>query len=178
MEVVIDANIIASYFQESVRGADPILTERTEVLFERVGLYDRVYLDDEEQIENEWRRMADPEWFDAWFARLLADDAALLIPVESCSGLRKKLESHGFPRGSRDFWYVRTAKSVAGRYDEAILLTEDMDFYEPSSKCTSPNQRKKILLCGGGRVAKHLRKSEGILVTCVAGHLEAAPIGA
>lgn len=171
MEIVIDAHIIASYYQESVGCADSKLTDATEAIFERVGVLDRIYLDDGEQIENEWRRMADPEWFEAWYASLLASDAALLVPVAGCSDLRKKLEGHGFPRGSRDFWYVRTAKAVAEVFAEAILLTEDMDFYEPSKKGVSGKQRENILRCSGGQIAKHLRKKEKIRVTCVASHL-------
>ena len=171
MDIIIDANIIASYNQESVHGVDVTLTDGTEAIFERVGVQDRVYLDDEEQIENEWRRMAEPEWFEAWYAGLLASDAAMLVPVDGCSDLRKKLEGYGFPRGSRDFWYLRTAKAVAEAFNGAVLVTEDMDFFEPSKKSVSGKQRDKILLCNGGRIAKHLRKKERIIVTCVVNYL-------
>lgn len=173
MELVIDAHVIASYYQESVGCADPKLTDGTEAIFERVGVHDRIYLDEGEQIENEWRKMAEPEWFEAWYASLLASDAALLVPVDDCSSLRKKLESYGFPRGSRDFWYVRTAKAVVETFAETILLTEDMDFYEPSKKKSmSGKQRKNTLICSGGQIAKYLRRKEKILVTCVASHLD------
>jgi hypothetical protein len=172
METVIDAQVVSGYFQETVCEVESRLTERAALVFERVGSEDQVFLDDGGIIEHEWRNVVEPEWFDVWYARLLQEDAAVRVCVNTCHALCRQLERKGFPRGSRDVWYVRTAKAVVDRFGQAIIVTEDMDFYDPTQKKGTAKQRMRILLSGDGQVARHLHRRENIAVKCVASYLD------
>ena len=97
MRVVIDAHIVKGFYEESVLGIETSLTDKATNIFERLGNQDQVYLDVGGQIEHEWRQPVAPEWFDAWFAGLLINDAARPIPVETCYDLRQQLERYKFP---------------------------------------------------------------------------------
>lgn len=169
MNLVIDANIVKGFYETSVLGIEDIhLTGSPLFIFQRLTRHDHAFLDDQGHIKHEWRNVVDPEWFDVWFARLLAQDILSLIPVQSFSKLRKQLGTMGFPtKGSKDFWYIKTAKSVVLDFDHAILLSEDLDFHDPSVKGQSSSRRQKILTDGNGHIAKLLQKRESIFVMCV-----------
>jgi hypothetical protein len=171
MELVIDAQVVCSYFKETVLELDTWLTERAERIFERVGDEDQAFLDDRGMIEYEWREIEDREWFDVWYARLLQTGGAVQVPVQTCNALIRQLNGRGFPKGSRDIWYVRTAKAVVDEFDRAIILTEDLDFYDPTQKRATANRRKRVLLSGDGTIARYLDRNENITVKCVAAYL-------
>jgi len=175
MEIVIDAEIICGYFKETVLETTSPLSGKSGFIFERIGSEDLAFLDEEGQIEYEWRSVVDLEWFDPWYARLLSDGGAILIPTEPCHTLHKQLEQLGFPRGSRDIWYIRTAMAVVKRYGQAIILTEDMDFYDPTQKQSAAKHRHRILHSGNGKVARHLRRKECVHIKCVASYYELIP---
>ena len=156
METVIDAQVVLGYFQETVQEREPSLTGKPSLVIRRLGREDHVFLDDSNQIEHEWRNPVPNEWFDAWYAKLLTEGAAVLVPTQTCTALRKQLWKLGFPRNSRDIWYVRTASAVADFHGAAVILTEDMHFYNPSEKGCPAKRRNKILLSGDGPVATYL----------------------
>lgn len=171
MELVIDAQVVCGYFKETVLEIESPLTEKAKLIFERVGVEDRAFLDETGHIEHEWRNVVEPEWFEPWYASLL-NEGATQIPTRTCQALRRKLEQLGFPRGSRDIWYVRTAKAVVDRYDRAVIVTEDMDFYDPTQKQCNAKRRCRILLSGDGQVARYLYRREHVDIKCVASYLE------
>lgn len=167
MDLVIDANIVSAYFMESVLACNPGLTGSAVSVFERAGFGDTVHLDDTQHIENEWRSVVSPEWFNAWYGDLLINGGAAFIRVETCTNLRRTLEALGFPR-SKDIWYIRTAVAVSQRFGSATLVTEDMDFFDPRDKLAPSVRRSALLRAASGRVCRRLRKHERIRVTCVA----------
>ena len=172
MEIVIDAEIVKGYYEEVVLEIAPALTGEPSMIFNRVGPKDRACLDAGGQIEHEWRGLVSPEWFEPWYARLLIEGKAITLPVNTCPTLRRKLEQQGgFPRGSKDFWYIRTAKAVVDRSGRGIIISEDMDFHDPTKKMSDGVRRDRIMRAGNGPVAKLLKK-EQIIVKCVAGYLE------
>lgn len=183
MELVLDAQIIKGFFDEDVIGIAHSLTESPGLIIDRLGSSDRANLDDGGQIQEEWKRPVDSEWFDVWYARLLADDAAREISVGTNQQLRSQLRNLGFPvRGpaGRDLWYVRTANAVAdelgssaaGRNPLAMIVSEDLHFYSPAEKATARGDaRTKILLSGAGPVARLLSRKYQIQVTCVHNYL-------
>lgn len=171
MELVIDANILKGYFEETQIGSSPELTHSPQALFQRLGKGDTGYLDEGGQIQHEWRNVVDPEWFDKWYRDLLRQDGLSLIPVKPYPALRSSLGKLGFPNKGRDIWYVRTAKAVYEAFDSVVLVSEDLDFYNPKEKKGDHQRRLKILLAGNGPVVKHLRK-EKIDVVCVANYLK------
>jgi hypothetical protein len=172
MEIVIDAQVVNGYFKETVLEIESPLTDKATLIFDRVGSEDQTFLDSKGIIEHEWRNVVEPEWFDVWYARLLQNGAAVQMDVSTCYATCRQLERNGFPRSSRDIWYVRTAKAVVDRFSRAVIVTEDMDFFDPRQKGANAKQRKSILLSGNGQIARYLHKKEKINVKCVAGYLK------
>ena len=173
MALVIDANIVAGHYKETVLciaiGLKNNLTASTVPLFNGLGANDTCYLDEGTVIENEWRAPVSPEWFDAWFSDLLASGKAQIIPARPNQALEKRLRDKGFPQArNRDMWYVRTCCAVlqSQPFDVVRLITEDIDFYDPTKKLGSAKTRRKTIEDGGGPVRKLLKK-EAILVTAL-----------
>ena len=63
MNVVIDAQIVAAFYKESVLATTHDCSASPMALFGRLGTTDVALVDDGGHIETEWRMMAEPEWF-------------------------------------------------------------------------------------------------------------------
>lgn len=161
MELLIDANVVVGFFKESILETDTGLTGLTAPLFQRLGREDTCFLDDGEVIKWEWREYVDKDWFTVWYAGLLAAGKLEEIPAENCERLEGRLWGEGFPKGSRDVWYVRVGCALlsTGRTTAVYLVSEDLDFYDPRNKkrCKGP-ARTKFLKRGSGPLEKLLRK--------------------
>jgi hypothetical protein len=91
--------------------------------------------------------------------------------------LIKRLTDKGFPAKGRDVWYIRTAKSLQQEERQAILVTEDMDFHDPTKKKTNHKERMRILTTGKGTVAVFLKKQENISVKCISQYVSDVRVG-
>jgi hypothetical protein len=161
MRLVIDANVFEGFFKESIlQISNDHLTDTPLQLFKRLGIEDVTYFDNNGYIRTEWRNLVEPEWFDVWFPDFLIAGCAYEIPVESCYKLRNQLKQLGFP-DKRDFWYIKTAKAIKNT-NKVVIVTEDLDFYDPKMKKCNNKTRLVILNNCGGPVAKYLRKNESI----------------
>jgi hypothetical protein len=171
MNVVVDAQIINWYLIE-LRGGDPPSTAPPSTLINQLGGEDVAWLDEGGMIEHEWRNGTDPDWFNQWYPDLLSRGGAFLIPVSAARQLLRTLHtSFGFPH-TRDAWYVSTACAVRDATDDAsVILSEDLDFYDPPRKATCTQGRRHAMLLGcEGRLARHLRRREGIEARSLAAH--------
>lgn len=171
MELVVDAQILGWYFQTCERGRTTPCTGSPIDLFARVGSGDVGVLDTGHHIETEWRKQADPDWFDAWLSERFEVGDIVEIKVDNCQELvRELVKKCGFPAKGRDKWYVRTARTRAKNLGQLVaIISEDLDFYEPKAKNSAGN-RDRILREGTGGVAKRLRK-HGIDPRTAARHL-------
>ena len=167
MHVIIDANVVVGYFKETVKGAIHDLTGSPTSLFESLGSFIVCYVDDGCHIKTEWRLPVEPEWFDAWYGNLLINDSIRITETDNCRDLKAQLADLGFPTTTTDFWYCRVGVAVSKKNGKAILITEDIDFYEPSAKGCGGRRRKQLLYNSNGQVAKHLRRKSDIEVMCV-----------
>ena len=158
MQVVVDANILASYYKETVLGLGTECSHPTNDLFARLGSEDVAFLDEKGMVEGEWRLKADPDWFDAWLAERMTVGDIVVTSVSTCTQLLRKLRiDHGFPATGRDKWYVCLARTrVEDTGERVAIITEDVDFFEPKAKGNSKT-RAKFLAKGKGGVAKALR---------------------
>lgn len=161
--LIIDANVFAAFYQEEELGIAPAVLRSPVNIFSRLGEDVQAYLDDGKMIETEWRRKADREWFDGWLADALRDDRVREVTVSNHPQLIKRLSKLGFPRGSRDKWYVRTGKEVADRLGQSCIVSEDLDFFDPKAKASGSKRRVKILKRRSGDVLKAL-EDENIYV--------------
>ena len=165
MDVVIDANVLAAFYKASVHEETDECSDQVLELFDRLGNQDLAFVDSGQMIETEWRAQADPDWFDAWFVERITEGAVSSIDVDSCGDLVKKLETKcGFPKGSRDRWYVRTARTRVITADgEVALVSKDVDLFHPKAKGNSGARRKALRHCSGcvvkelGRCSIHVR---------------------
>lgn len=165
--VVIDANVFAGFFIETVIGKEHDLTASPSPIFDELGQTIIGFLDEQGHLESEWRRLVEPEWFDAWLAHGFSAGLVMPIPVDSEHALIKSLRSkYGFPE-SGDVWLIRVAKSVANKDGDSTLVAEDLDFFNPKRKSLKGDTRKKVLEGKNAPVQKFLRKSESIRVCCV-----------
>jgi hypothetical protein len=168
MGLIVDANIVKGFFQEAVLGKGHDLTGSAMPIFDKNFRKHPIYLDDEGNLHYEWRAVVDPEWFDVWFTDLIRDDVIRQISAPPEKNFRKELAGLGFPAKGRDIWYARVANALTILSNFAILVSEDLDFYEPKEKGCSSKRRNEILLKELGSVRRHLRKKRSIYVKPVA----------
>ncbi len=170
MNVVIDAQVVGWYLAELIGAAHPATNSPAD-LFARLGDEDVGFVDDGGHIEQEWRQVADPDWFNQWYSQLLIDGSVVLIQPSRCRDLLEHLHRNlGFPR-TKDVWYIKTAAGVVRDFGPpAHIITEDMDFYEPREKQCSAGRRQRFLHESRGSVARHLGRREGIQVKSVVAH--------
>lgn len=177
MKIVIDANIIAGIYKSVVLEIDSDIIGDASIIHERLDCKggscmskDVVYLDEGGHIENEWRKLAKSEWFDIWLGDLFISGAAENITVGTCKDLVKSIRTLGFPT-SKDSWYVRTAYTAI-LHDEPIhLITQDIDFYDPSLKSTTAKNRERTIKNSLGPVSRSLKKNK-VYVRCVESYLD------
>lgn len=164
--VVADANIVLGYFLCSVLGQETRLTADPSGLIESLDQKLQLCVDDCGNLEAECVALVGVEWLEPWLARLLVEGKVRVVSPQRVRSLEKKLSTLGFP-GGRDFWYIRTALAAVAVCGSSVLLTEDMDFFEPREKRAPNARRLRFLTEGKGRVCRQLRR-EKVLVQCVA----------
>ena len=167
MGAVIDAHIVKGVYEEHIGAAGSLTGSASEVLAEITAHGLAVWLDDGEQMENEWRHVVPDEWFDGWFADLASEANVSAIRRRNCEVLIRKLGSDfGFPR-SRDRILLSVAVAGVAHEGAAMLLTEDVDFYDPKMK-GQPKVRSALLTGKrAGPVRSFLRKTEKVSVCSV-----------
>src|SRR5436190_8173465 len=164
MGLVVDANIVTGFFQESVLDKCHGLSASPAPIFDPATRVHQIFVDDQGIIEHEWRSGVQREWFDAWFTDLIRDGNVREIAAPSEALLRKELRTLGFPATGRDIWYVRVSSAVASDAGFCVLVSEDRDCSEPKEKQCSSGRRATILHHELGRVRKHLKNTRSILV--------------
>jgi hypothetical protein len=173
MKVVMDAQLLAGYFREAEKGEQPSYSGSVVQLVRRFGKCDLAFVDEGGIIEQEYRDLVDPEWFDAWFSLRLEVGDFVILPAPGCPDLIKQLSTKfGFPAGSKDRHYIALACAIVGDGDEgATIVSEDLDFYDPKAKQGSAKRRAKLLADETGPVKKFLARKASVTVRSVAGHL-------
>lgn len=172
MNLVIDANVFAAFYQRHIIGIDALsLTACPIPIFEKLGKDEYCYFDENGFIKDEWSKLAEPEWFNTWYTDNLIAGNFLPVPVSNINAIRQKLQTLGFPTGV-DIWYIKTSKSVYDEFGNVFLISEDLDFYAPKKKSTKHKERMEILANSSGNVSKYLNKKEKICVLSVLSYIE------
>lgn len=181
VKLLIDANVFRAIFEEDI-GLDAPRPERTgsaAQILDQQARPSKIFVDNAStsQIEAEWLAQCrnNTEWFDAWLANQY--QVGNLWRVDVTTKHRQdaqRVQTKGFPIRSKDIWYIRVAYASKDlRPTQPVyLVSEDIDFYDPTMKA-SPQKRQKIKN-GGGPVAKHL-ESNGIQVCCIQTYLQHFP---
>lgn len=165
MPTIVDANVLREYFREHVLEIKSELTHSTLFIFDEKR---SIIIDSGGQIEHEWRNVVDPEWFDVWLARKLEGSEIDYVEVRNCPDLCAHVYSLGFPKGSRDIWYLRAAVACALNFNKnSNVVTEDIDFYNPKKKSLSGAARVALLKNANAPIKKTMRKNYSVNICCV-----------
>lgn len=169
MTAIVDANILKAFYEKTVLDISHSLTGCPEEAFSKLA---KIYVDDGGKIEYEWRSLVDPDWFDTWLSREITVGRIELLSVQNHASVCKKVYKNGFPINSKDIWYIRTAKelsiSIGGM---GLLISEDIDFFDPTKKSHSGQARIKIIKSETAKLKKILQKEENISVMCLYSYL-------
>lgn len=172
MSLVIDAQLVFQYYKETVLGIEEHdYTESVTLVFNSITSSNKVYVDDQDHIYQEWQNLIRQEWLKIWYEECIINDIIVPVPVDTCHQLRRKLNQMGFPMKGGDFWYLRTAMSVRRLRLTPKIITEDIDFHDPTKKKTSAQERKRILMDRRGIIAKTLWRQENIMILCIYNYL-------
>lgn len=171
-KITVDANVLKDYYEEIVAGCECCLTKSPAEIFEDTSLSHILMLDEGGHIQQEWSDPIDPNWFKEWFYERLISGHAEIIPTPNHGTTCTSLYTLGFPRRSRDIWYVRVAKTCAIQFGTSNIVTEDIDFFDPRKKnSVRGSARIDLLKSRNALVKKHLRRNESIEVLCVYDYL-------
>lgn len=175
MRVVIDAQIVAGYYRETVNGEEPAYSGPAADLVALLGTRDIGFVDEAGVLEGEYRGLVDPDWFDAWYGERLQAGDLDIVAAPRCPALIKTLTvDFGFPKRSKDCRYVELGRAVVSASEEpAALVSEDLDFYDPKAKRGDAKYRRRLIESQSGPVARYLKRTEHIMVRSVKGHLAA-----
>lgn len=181
VNLLIDANVFRAIFEEDI-GLSAPRPERTASampILDQNKRPSKIFVDNaaDSQIEAEWFAQCrnNTEWFEAWLAHQYQFGNLWRVDVDASHQQHaKQVLAFGFPQGSRDIWYIRVAyASKDTRPAQPIyLVSEDIDFYDPTKKASSKKQQ--WIANGRGPVANHLKKN-GIQVCCLQAYLEYFP---
>lgn len=172
ISLVIDANVLKAIFEEDIGLPSP-RPERTGPaanIANGIAPPRKIALDESGMIEYEYGDQCkhSPEWLKSWLAEGFQLGKLILVDAKAHTVNAKKVETLGFPRGSRDLWYIKTAlaaREISPHPSDTHLISEDIDLYDPTKKASQ--NKAKTILAGKGPVAKHL-KGQGITVCCIA----------
>jgi hypothetical protein len=140
--VVIDANIIKAIYQVAISNSFSTTESPTEIMESMRTHLHRIVLDDGGKIKQEWlNTVGDYEWFAFWYSDLQEFYAVKEIPADNHPALCKKLWTQcGFPK-NENIWLVKTSVTEAKSAGACVLLTEDVDFREPSKKKSADSDK-------------------------------------
>lgn len=159
MSYFLDANCF-KYYIDSVVGEK---NNFYEYALEKVFLIINIELDDEDLFSQEWKEAAGGAYnpfVDDLIASWLAEGKVRLAPFSRDPSLKKQLRNMGIP--AKD---ARIVEFSVGSNVKTII-SEDIDFYEPSRKGCNSKTRRKLICEKKGSVAKSLRKIFELEITC------------
>jgi len=158
--ITVDANIINTFISNEIRGINDDLSDTLNRIMVPCGIVITGI------IESEWKKTADDgNFFLQWFAQMLLEEKIRYLRTDRrklTTAEKKKLHNdYGLPRnGSHDIEYIKCAINTRRKY----ILTEDIDFYDPTKKQASPSEKFKAKNQRRGDLCRFLRSQLGITV--------------
>lgn len=159
MGFVVDANAIHAFQNERIGQREDIAHAAIRAIFSK----SYVALDTGELCLSEWLQCAGgtyPFALKDWVYDQMAEGRIRLHTMASNS-CRKHLVALGIP--DKDHKWIRLAAVTAHKK----LVTEDIDFFDPSQKIASHAAKEKLKESRSGSCARSLRKDYGIDVMCL-----------
>lgn len=155
----VDANAIHKFQEERIRDESGL----AHACIEAITANDCIALDEGGLCLQEWIECAGGK-FPFALTDWVADQAVIgkirYYPLVS-NNVRKHLLSLGLP--NKDHKWVRLAIGSEGR----IIVTNDVDFFDPTKKNASSASKQEVKAKGSGPCSKALLKEYGVTVRCV-----------
>lgn len=144
-------------------------------LMERIRTGPGFSIDETGKIAHQWSETCSHKLFEEWLVEGIQAGAIRAVDNQLAEQHKKHLRIKlGFPYQERhEGIYIEVAAVTA----EKMLISEDIDFWSPRDKLSTPERRSEIIREGKGEVFKYLRKRVGISVLNVL-QASQAPIGA
>lgn len=159
MPYFLDANCFKRY-------VDALLTEANDVYYNTVTsalAMSHISTDDGGIFVQEWKQTtggAYNPFVDDLISTWLAEGKIKLLAYVKAPQVKNKLKQMGVPKLD-----ARIIEFSVGS-DITVIISEDIDLYEPSAKGCPPMKRAKLICGGKGSISQYVRKNYGIETTC------------
>jgi hypothetical protein len=158
---VVDANCISEFQKERVSGSEGLACQGMSLV-----LTNGYIAVDENQghpiILHEWKSCASHSnselALDAWIADLMQRGKIKLFPFNKDLSLSSALIKFGVPK--EDIKYIKLACGIPAH----LIITNDIDFHDPTEKKSPEDRKKKIMKSKKGDVCKYIRKGYSICI--------------
>jgi hypothetical protein len=159
--IVVDANVMNLFNQSLIKKE----ATGARTLVERIESTHGFVIDEGGQIEHQWLETCDKAYFGTWLVEGLKGGRIRKVVAVLEKQHRKKLRIDcGMPTKRAELTYVAVANSVDNL---KYIVTEDIDFWEPSAKKADETRKQAIKTARSGCVSKYLQ-TLGIAVGTVA----------
>lgn len=160
--VTVDANIMRMFSQDFIAEQESASRLLVEAILRTTGLV----IDIGGKIQHEWFATCGDNFFKEWFLQQLKVGLIRHVSPEIATHHKSKLvKQYGFPTDGYDLVYVAVSNVTTIKY----IVTDDIDFFDPTLKCANKGTKDKAKEKRNGPVCKYLRNAMGIRVG-IAGH--------
>jgi hypothetical protein len=162
MGISVDSNVINAYLRCLIHEetGDP-----AHLLIECIKTGPGFSIDEDDKIVHQWSETCKNKLFEIWLEEGI--QAGNIRTVEH--HLDEKHKKHlrinlGFPYRRR---HEGVFIEVAAVTEERMIISEDIDFWSPRDKLSTPERRKEIMERGTGEVFRYLRTKVGVNVLTI-----------
>lgn len=159
MNHILDANCWAAYAQEMLenRAGCGVLS------FRNAAQAGKIAFDDGELIIQQYKdcRPGQDGVLSVFLEEMATSGAIRLVVPVTDKAFHKELNSLGLPKGEHIYFRVAAAESPS------TLISDDIDFFDPSKKSSSAKVRRKCKLNSSGPVCKRMKKICGVDIVCL-----------
>lgn len=163
MKTCLDANVISSFYAEAVGHSSKCTAPAADLIQSAKGAGEPcLFMDDGGKMQHEYEECCSVEWVRVLIEDLLIEGVLVAISAKKVDIIAKQLDKIGMPK-SRDRWYIWTAHAALDYFgvSSAQIVSEDLDFFEPTFKQqVAGDMRRKILLNDRSVMQIALRKHQ------------------
>ena len=159
--VTVDANVIKQFTDAYLQETD----SASRFLVEKLVAVHGIVVDEGGKIQCQWFQTCNQPFVQEWFFERVRDGSIRLVrPTVEPKHRKKLVNDLGFPPTGFELTYIWVANATSVRY----ILTEDIDFFDPTLKKAEQAAKKYAKEKRRGQVCKYLRDKMDITVGTVA----------
>jgi hypothetical protein len=159
--IIVDANSFKIAYNEMVTESIGLGSKLVASIF----LSDFIVVDEGGVILQQWRACCcgdEDEFFREWIFNRIAEDKIRKCTLSANAHLKKKLRIE-LGVTAKDLVYLLLAVETAA----FMIVSEDIDFYEPKAKTWNSQKRTELINHMAGCVCDHMRKYFKVTVCCL-----------